>query len=59
METPVSAQKVDHIEVSATEGRCGQSFATTIDLGELLLVSKENGAVALVTGAAADLACFR
>ena len=54
METPVFAQKTDHIE----EG-CEQSFAAPMDTRALFLASQEEGVVVLNAGATANLLCFR
>ena len=59
VETPVSAQKADHIGDGDTEGESVQSFATTMDKGELFLVSQENSVALLDTGATANLAFSR
>ena len=55
---PVSAQKVEHLEKEETTGVCEQRFSTTVDAGNLFLVSRADSVVALDTGAAANLACF-
>ena len=59
VETPVSAQKADHIGDGDTEGESVQSFATTMDKGELFLVSQESSVALLDTGATANLAFSR
>ena len=58
-ETPVSGQKADHFGNGETGGKCDQSFAATMDMGEVFLVTGEDGVVVLVSGAAANLACLR
>ena len=55
MEAPASAQEAEHIEDEEAGGKCEQSFSTTMDMGELFLVSKKESVVVLYTGAAADL----
>ena len=59
METPVSAQKVGHLDSDETKGECEQSVSTTLDVGGLCLVSEEGSGAVLDSGAAADLVCFR
>ena len=51
-------QEAESIGDGETQGKCGQSFAATADVGDLFLVPQEDSVVALDTGAAANLARF-
>ena len=51
-------QKAESTGGGEAESKCDQSFATSADVGDLFLVSQENSAVALGTGATADVVCL-
>ena len=55
METPVSAQRADHLGESGTDGKCEQSFAVEKDLGGVPMASKVECVAVLDTGATANL----
>ena len=59
MDPPVSDQKAEHLEDAETESECEQALSTTLNVGGLSLVSKEDSAAALETGATANLARLR
>ena len=51
-------QKAESVGESETGRKCEQSFFTTVDAGDVFMVSREDGEVALGTGATANLVCF-
>ena len=59
MDTPVPAQEVEHLESGEPSGACEQSFSASTITANLFLVSAEDSAVALDTGATASFVCFR
>ena len=59
METPVSAQKAEHIEDGEAERKCERPFSTTIGMGDLFVASTAESVGVLNTGAAASLARLR
>ena len=50
---------MEHVNSEKAGSECEQAPSTTLDAGGLFLVSKEDSAGALDTGAAANLVCFR
>ena len=56
--TPVLPQKAESVGHGETGSTCEQSFVTTLDAGDLFMVSQETSAVVLATGAAANVVCF-
>ena len=58
METPVLAQRADHIGGGETERKREQAFATRIDVRDVFLGSQEESVLVLDTAATANLVCF-
>ena len=59
MDTPVSARKAERLETKETADACEQSFSAKTDMGNPFLVSAEDGAAVLDTGATANSVGFR
>ena len=59
MDAPASAQKVVHRGRDETSGAREQSVCSSMDMGNLFLVSSEDKVVVLDSGAAANLGSFR
>ena len=55
---PLLVQQAGNIGGGETEGKCEQSFATSMDAGDLFLVSQDDSVVASALGATADIVCF-
>ena len=58
-DTPVSARKAEHLKSDEAENDCDHSFFAALDMGGLFMAPEEDSAVALDTGAMANLVCFR
>ena len=58
METPVLAQRADHIGGGETERKREQTSATRIDVRDVFLGSQEESVSVLDAGATANLVCF-
>ena len=58
LETPVLLQFAESASESATGSKWEQSCVTTVDVGEALLASQMDSAVALDTGATANVVRF-
>ena len=59
IDAPVSAKKGKHLDSEETQEECEQSFATTLGVGGLSLVSEKKSAEDLEAGATANLVCRR